>query len=189
MYGVYQSYDTTILGTAATFAVGGLYGKNSTTLTLGSKGVGKTIPIYATTAGMTLKFTDWIAFKSEGYTGAKLDDFQGGNSTGVTYGGTDLRSKAIRVMGGFAELTYNPIKKLENNYGIGLDDVANDASAMTTADTQNIWRTNRTYYTNLKYSLTKDLILGLEYQFLKTDWLDGTKGSTNRIQSSVILKF
>jgi hypothetical protein len=185
VYAAYQSYETKLFGAPATFGVGGIYGKNATSLGLGIKGpVNDTI--YATTLGMTIKPADWLWFKSEGYSGAKLDDFQGGNSTGVSSANL-ATTKPIRVMGGFAELTYNPIKKLENNYGIGLDTVANDAQ--TLADPAASWRTNRTYYTNVKYSLTKDLILAVEYQFLKTDWLDGTKGSTNRIQSSVILKF
>ncbi len=186
----YVGYEKDILGVKSTFGVGGMYGK----LNLGGSGTDNE-DIYATTVGMTLKFTDWLAFKTEGFGGAGLNKFYGGptQTTAASDPTTPLTlanspGKAIPVRGGFAELTFNPIKKVETNFGIGLDDVSK-ALAYTAADKAAVWDYNKTYYTNLKYSLSKDLIVGIEYQRFNTKWMDGVKAGDNRIDSTVILKF
>jgi hypothetical protein len=140
-----------------------------------------------------MKFTDWLSLKAEGFTGAKLDDFQGGSAIGVTTTSAAEYSisKALRVMGGFAELTYNPTKKIETNYGIGFDgaDSGQTISSTVATDRQTIWKTNRTYYSNLKYSLSKDLLVGVEYQYFATKYFDGVEGDDNRVQTLIIYKF
>jgi len=187
--GAYSSFETKVLGKPTTFGVGGIYGTNSTSL-LGTKGTNNNT-IYATTVGVTMKFADWLSFQSEGFTGAKLDDFFGGSATGITDTTTaELSiSKAVRVMGGFVELTYNPTKKIETNYGIGYDGADGKQTIPNLADRQAIWKSNRTYYTNLKYNLSKFLLVGVEYQYFATDYFDGVKGDDNRVQSMLIYKF
>ncbi|MBF0594882.1 MAG: hypothetical protein HQL22_07930 [Candidatus Omnitrophica bacterium] len=190
----YAGYEKNILGVLSTFGVGGIYGRSN----LVGKGTNNE-GIYATTVGMTLKFTDWLAFKTEGFGGAGLNKFYGGPAQTYdryTYSGTtgtastvvDNPGKPIPVKGGFAELTLNPTKKLESNFGIGLDDVSKNL-AYTTTEQAYVWDYNKTYYTNLKYSLSKDLLVGIEYQKFYTKWMDGARASDNRVESSICYKF
>jgi hypothetical protein len=185
--GAYSSFETKILGKPTTLGVGEIYGTNSTGL-LGTKSTNSN-NIYATTVGLTLKLADWLSFKSEGFTGAKLDDYYGGSSTGITNTSQLSSSKPVRVMGGFMELNYNPTKKLETTFGMGLDSANGDQTIPNAADRLVIWKTNRTYYSNLKYNLSKDLMVGLEYQYFATNWFDGVKGDDNRVESLILLKF
>jgi hypothetical protein len=184
--GAYSSFETKVLGKPTTIGVGGIYGTNSTSI-FGTKG-SNTNNIYATTVGVTLKLADWLAFKSEGFTGAKLDDFYGGSSTGITTT-TLSSSKPVRVMGGFAELTCNPTKKVETNLGIGYDGANGDQNISGATERAAIWKTNRTYYSNLKYNLSKDLMIGVEYQYFTTHYLDDVKGDDNRVQTLILYKF
>ncbi|MBF0619167.1 MAG: hypothetical protein HQL19_03250 [Candidatus Omnitrophica bacterium] len=195
--GAALKYETKIFGVASAIAIGGFYGKDSldTATAYGSH----TVPIYGTVVGMTLKFTDWLAFKTQGFSGSKVNQFMGGpgssttlnlglnDSTGTNVNGT-TSTKGLRDMGGFVQLTYNPVAKIETNFGAGIDSINGDAYILT-ADQQYLWKANRSYYSNIKYSLTKDVLVGLEYQNFNTNWLDGMKSTDNRVQSSVIYKF
>ncbi len=183
--GAYTAYDTRLFGKALSLGVGGLFGTNSNAL-LATKTTNSS-NIYATTVGLTLTLADWLAFKTEGFTGAKLDSFYGNNSTGVTNTSAGVAtSKAVRSTGGFAEMTCKPVKLLETNYGVGVDYGNGD---QTFSDRTLVWKSNRTYYTNARYNLGKDVLLGLEYQYIATNWMDGVKGDDNRVQSSVVYKF
>jgi hypothetical protein len=191
--GVFAGYDTKIAGMASSFNVGGVWGQNSTDL-LGTADRGKSNDIYGVVLGSTVKMTDQLSLKAKGFTGAKLDDFMGGTSTGLS-NLTVASSKGLRVIGGFTELCYVPIKKLETNFGLGLDALATPKENVSQENvgSQNlktmIWTSNRTYYTNMKYSLSKDLLVGVEYQHFDTHWVGGADSSDNRVESSVILKF
>lgn len=178
--GAYASYDTKVFGKGLVLGVGGIYGTDSNN-TLTSKGTNNNT-IYATTLGVTLVLADWLNVKAEGFAGAGLGSFFANNNVSLTNGS----AKAIRSMGGFSEITYKPFSALETNYGIGLD-YANADQVFT--DRTALWKSNKTYYTNAKYSLSKDVAIGLEYQYLVTNWMDGVKGDDNRIQSSLIYKF
>jgi hypothetical protein len=183
VFGASVGYDTKIAGMASSFNVGGIWGQSSTEL-MGTLEGGKTNDIYGVVASSTVKMTDWLAFKAKGFTGAKLEDFMSNNGVGLAVS----NRKGLRVMGGFAELCYNPIKKVETNFGLGIDSLVS-ANSSTGLGSTAIWDTNKTYYTNVKYSLSKDLLLGLEYQRFDTKWIGGAESSDNRVQSSLILKF
>jgi hypothetical protein len=186
----YMGYETTIMDMPATFGVSGLWGEVETEGATDHS-------LWGVAVGMTLKMSDWLAFKAEGFTGAKLDDFLGGSTLGMTsYLASGFDKKPFRVKGGFAELTYNPIKKVEMNFGGGLDMVNDDAfinpvasSATTTSDASNVYEYNTTVYSNIKYNLSKELQVGLEYQYFQTEWVDGSEGDANRVMSAVIYKF
>ncbi|MBF0485661.1 MAG: hypothetical protein HQL16_04000 [Candidatus Omnitrophica bacterium] len=182
--GVYASYDTKIMGVASNFGVGGIAGQSSTDA-LGTSEGNKSNDIYAVTLNSTLKFTDWLALKAEGFEGSRLDRFYVNNAVGTNNTSYNATTKGLRTIGGFMELTYNPLKKVETNFGMGIDQLMNDKNTVTSA----AWSSNDTYWTNIKYSLTKDLILGLEYQRFNTNWVTGVDSTDNRVQSSLIYKF
>ena len=91
------------------------------------------------------------------------------------------------------ELTYSPIKKVETNFGLGYDGLLDSKSAVnsgTASPSVSPWNKNVTYWSNIKYSLTKDLLVGLEYQHFTTNWTTGGNDtSDNRVQTAVIYKF
>lgn len=183
----YVGYEKTIAGVKSTFGVGGIYGTVNTPRKGGTKN-----DIYATTLGMTLQFTDWLAFKSEGFVGAGLNKMLGGPGYTVdsyVSSAPSVNSDAIPVRGGWMELTYNPIKKVETNLGVGIDDVRGNKIANTANDIAQIWNYNMTYYGNVKYNLTKDLLVGVEVASVHTLWLDGLKAHNDRVQSTMMLKF
>lgn len=193
--GAYAQYDTKILGVASSFGVGGIFGTSTTdaanalNVTTGSEG-NKTNEIYAVVVNTTLKFTDWLSLKAKGYQGEKLDKFLVNNGVGTTNGNYDASTKSLHSIGGFTELTYNPFSKLESNTGFGYDGTLNSKSDFTTSTTFNPWKSNETYWTNLKYSLSKDVIVGLEYQHFDTHFIQNALKSTDdRVESSFILKF
>lgn len=181
--GAYAQYDKTIAGVKSTVGVGGIYGRLNTI----GRGLGSE-EITAATAGLTLKFTDWLSFKSEGYVGQGLNKFLAGPAQTLDTRATVAERSPIEVKGGFAEITFLPIKNVETNFGVGIDDVKN-SDFYTTADKAALWDVNETYYTNLKYSLSKDVIVGLEYQRFNTEWFDGAKANDQRVQGTVLYKF
>ena len=187
VFGAFAGYDTKIAGMPSSFNVGGIWGQNSADL-LGTAEGGKSNDIYAVVIGSTVKMTDWLSLKAKGYSGAKLDDFYAGSSTGVSNVGTPSLSKGLREIGGFTELCYLPMKKLETNFGLGVDELLT-AKENVVATAGTVWGSNKTYYTNMKYSLSKDLLVGVEYQHFDTHWVNGADSSDNRVQSSMILKF
>lgn len=181
--GAYAQYDKTIFGVKSSVGVGGLYGKLNT---IGRGNSNEEITALIT--GLTLKFTSWLSFKSEGFIGAGLNKFQGGPAQTVDTRSVSADRSAIEVKGGFAEITILPTSKLETNVGIGIDDVK-DSGSYSTADKSALWDSNTTYYTNFKYSLSKDVLVGVEYQKFDTKWFDGVKASDQRIQATFLYKF
>lgn len=138
--------------------------------------------LYAGTTGMTMKFTNWLMLKGEGYIGSGLNVFR--SATFDADGIEAATNKGIDSRGGFVELTLKPTKKIENNYGVGVDDVTSRLTSSATA-----WTRNAVVYTNVKYSLTSDLVVGVELQQFSARFSNGTKGDDNRIQTSLIYKF
>ena len=187
VFGAFAGYDTKIAGMASSFNLGGIWGQNSTDL-MGAAEGGKSNDIYAVVVGSTVKMTDWLSLKAKGFTGAKLDDFYAGTTTGISTSTVGAATKGLRVTGGFTELCYNPVKKLETNFGLGVDGLVTNKENLTGLATT-VWSSNKTYYTNMKYSLSKNILVGLEYQHFDTHWVGGADSSDNRVQSSMILKF
>ena len=63
------------------------------------------------------------------------------------------------------------------------------AVVATAADMALMWSTNRSYFANVKYKLTDDLTVGIEYQYLHTNYLDGVIASDNRIDTCMTYNF
>ncbi len=181
--GAYAQYDKTVYGIKSTLGVGGLYGRFNTI----GKGLGSE-ELAATTVSLTLKLTDWLSFKSEGFVGKGLNKFSGGPAQTLDSRTGEANRKPIEVKGGFAELSYIPVNNVEANFGIGIDDVK-DNSAYSNADKSALWDVNKTYYTNVKYSLSKDILVALEYQTFNTKWFDKQKADAHRVQTTFLYKF
>ncbi len=176
--GALLNYDTTIAKIPTTLYVAGIMGAVES----GTSGSKYDERIWAGTSGLTLKFADWISLKAEGYNGSALNAFR---SAGFSTTGVDTTSKkGIDSQGGFVELSWKPTSKIETNYGLGVDKVTSALASSATS-----WKRNAMLYTNIKYSLTKDVLVGLELERLTARFSNGSKGDVNRIQTSIIYKF
>ncbi len=186
----YVEYARDIFGIPATFGVGGVYG--STRGLTGAAVTSSTDPkVWGVTYNSTLQFTKWLSLKGEGYRGGDLSVFESGDTTNAgiyTYANS---VKSVVSQGGFVELTLKPTARIENNYGWGIDGMKDDnINGLSTAANQlSGWDVNRNYYTNVKYSLSKDMLVALEYQRLFTHYFDGAQGADNRVQTTLIYKF
>lgn len=190
--GAYVSYTTKIAGKDTTIGAGGIFGTSSTsTLNVPGKNNNN---IYAEDVNLQVKLTHWLSLKGQGFMGGNLANFMAGpyntSIPGITDPQNPQYSKPLQSMGGFVEFTIKPLQRLEFNLGAGLDDTTNRGSVIASAaDLAVMWSTNRSYFFNVKYSLTKDLTLGTEYQYLRTNYLDGIIGSDNRIDTCLTYNF
>jgi len=190
--GAYASYATKVLSRDVTLSGGGIFGTTATTL-INSSSVGKNNnDMYAGVADAQISFTNWLSLKASGFMGGNLANFMGGPYGSTVPGlinatGNLQNSKPLKTIGGFVQTTLKPTQKLQFNLGAGIDDTTNRDSI--TSDYTTIWSTNRTYFANVKYYLTKDLMVGVEYQYLHTNWLDGDESADNRIDTSVCYFF
>jgi hypothetical protein len=189
---VHTSYLTNIAGKDVTIGGGGIYGTNSTS-TLNSQGHNNN-DLYAGVADVQIKIAKWFSLKGQGFMGAGLTNFMVGPYAQSVVGVTDpanlANSKPLKSMGGFAEFTFKPLDRLQFNVGAGIDDTTNrDSVIASAADQALMWSTNRSYFTNVKYNLTKDLVVAVEYQYLHTNYLDGVIASDNRVDTALIYNF
>jgi len=210
--GGYVNYTTKIAGKDVSLGVGGILG---TTASSTENYLNKNSnDLYGGVSGAQVKLSPWLSIKGQGYLGGNLANFMSGpygdsnpgtTDTGVvsTAGTTAISSqvgnqsinKPLKTIGGFAEVTLQPTKKLQFNLGAGLDDVTNRDSSdfihnlAASADVTSIYSTNRTDFINAKYNLTKDLLVGIEYQFIQTHYIDNTISKDNRIDSFVQYSF
>lgn len=190
--GAYVSYTTKIAGKDTIIGAGGIYGTSSTS-TLNAAGNNNN-DIYAGTVNAQVKLTHWLSLKGQGFMGGNLANFMAGpyntSIPGITNPVNPQFSKPLQSMGGFAEFTIQPLNKLQINLGAGLDDTINrDSVIASTADLAVMWSTNKSYFANVKYYLTKDLTLGMEYQYLRTSYLDGVIGTDNRLNTCLTYNF
>ena len=196
--GVYASYATRIADRDVTLGAGGILGTESTSA-LNSEGHNSN-DIYAEDVNAQVSITDWLLLKGQGYIGGGLSNFMSGPYGNNLPGTTDTTnlalSKPLKTMGGFAEFTLKPLQKLQINVGAGLDDITNRHSRdfitnLYTAgsDASAMWSTNRSDFINIKYNLTKELIAGIEYQYLRTNYLDGNMATDNRIDTFMTYTF
>jgi hypothetical protein len=197
--GAYASYATKVLDRDVTVGAGGILGTSSSSA-LNSQGKNNN-DVYAVVAGLQVKATDWISLKAQGFMGENLANFMAGPYADALPGTTDStinNSKPLKSIGGFAEVNVKPMDKLQVNMGAGIDDVpgresTNFVSGLNTqnsvSDSTVMWSTNRDYFSNIKYNLTKDLLVGVEYQFLQTNFLDGVRSKDNRVDTFMQYNF
>jgi len=123
--------------------------------------------------------TETISFKGEYYSGENLDQFFGGCNQGVNA----VTGEEVRAEGGWAQLSWQAMPKLELNLGWGADDPDNsDLAAGSIAS-------NQLLYANAIYQITKQLHVGIEISKLWTDYLDQEDGENMRVQSALWFYF
>ena len=183
----YTSIEKDIFGKPATLGLGGLYGISDASTTNTDN-----VKIWAGILAAKIKLSRAISLLGEGFVGADLAAFRGGSPIGVVH------NKSVRSRGGWAQLsltpfTKAPLDKFEFNLGAGADDVFTDLAAVDPATvstgTTALWKSNLSYFFNIKYNLTKNLLFGLEFQHFDTRYRFQDSAKLNRFQTSVIYNF
>lgn len=126
-----------------------------------------------------IPLTKSISWNGTVWTGANLDFYTGGIGQGVN----PITGDVVESKGGWTQLRFKVNPKLEWGLGLGIDD----------PDNEQLWSGARAYNSHLEsnvfYTLQQGVQLGLEYQYLRTDYIDRGTFSANRVQGSVIYKF
>jgi hypothetical protein len=126
-----------------------------------------------------LPLTSKLSVKGEFFTGYNLDDYFGGILQGVN----PTTREVIKSMGGWMQVSYKQSDKWNYRLGFGIDDPEEK-------DLSNNMRSrNSFYFGNVVYSLIPPVDIGLEYSFWETDHKGISKGTDNRIQTSIIYKW
>lgn len=126
-----------------------------------------------------LPLTPKLSVKGEFFTGYNLDDYFGGILQGVN----PATREVIKSMGGWMQLSYKHNDKWNYRLGFGIDDPEEKDLSNTMISR------NSFYFGNIVYSLIPPVDIGLEYSFWETDHKGLSKGTDNRIQTSVIYKW
>ena len=126
-----------------------------------------------------IPLTKQISWNGTVWTGANLDFYTGGIGQGVN----PITGDVIDAKGGWTQLRFKVNPKLDWGIGLGMDD----------PDNEDLWSGARAYNShlgaNVFYTLQQGVQLGLEYQYLRTDYIDKGTFSVNRVQGTVIYKF
>lgn len=115
--------------------------------------------VWATMCGAELPILEWLTFKGYLFTGQNLGYSYCGN-IGQTYINPSTRQGA-RDSGGWAQITFTPIKKTAFNFGAAIDK-PKKSQVGTAGDDGNSYFKNVTLYANAVYNFTDAFSLGAE---------------------------
>ncbi len=113
------------------------------------------------------------------WTGENLDTYYGGIGQGINAS----TKEGIQANGGWVQLQVFPVEKINVNLTYGLDDPKEDDLS------KNMRSKNETLMANVQYSFSPDLIVGLEYQYMKTSYKESDSAEDNRFQGAITFKF
>jgi hypothetical protein len=128
---------------------------------------------------VTLPITKYFALTGEFFTGEHLDTFFGGIGQGVD----QTLFREIGAEGGWVQGKIKPHDDWEINIGYGADNPDNDDLSAGKRSKNDV------VFANVRYAVLKDLVLGLEFSHLTTDYRAARDADDNRIQFSTILTF
>lgn len=183
----YAYYENKVYDMPYYIGAGAIYGRSRICMTA-PQVVTKNVDIWAAT--MAFKFTPikQVTFSGEGYVGQCLAAFRAGSTVDTLVGDNDT-GKAVVTHGGWAQVSWQALEKLQVNGGMGLDKPHTKPSD-TIQSNENIWDYNYSFFANAKYEIIKNLYWGVEYQFFRTKyWIANDGGEANRIQTSLIFNF
>jgi hypothetical protein len=94
----------------------------------------------------------------------------------------------IRAWGAFANVEFKPHKRWRLVGGAGMDDPDNDDFTDPTKTTKERTR-NVSLFGNVVYNFYKGASVGVEYDYMNTDYVERRNRDSHRIQVSFMLKF
>jgi hypothetical protein len=132
---------------------------------------------------LTLPIAKGLSVIGEAWTGTALDGYRGG--VWQSYVVTDARVETIDAWGAFLNVVWKPYQKWRFVVGSGIDDPEN---ADFHGGNSSSRLKNTTIFGNALYSFYPGATVGVEYDHMETEYLQG--GATNdRFQISFMYKF
>ncbi len=163
------AYSHPMLGRAFTIGAGGYYSREYW-------GFNRNVNGYAATADWNLPLNRWFTLSGFFYRGQAIGGLGAALSRSVVYNGplTDPATSVVPLnsVGGWAQLKYQPLPKLEFNAAFGQDnpfaaDIRDFGSQSESYANPYLTR-NRAAFGNVIYRPRSDLLLSLEYRRLTT---------------------
>lgn len=171
-YATRVAWSGSAFGRPVTVGVGGYYSPQNW-------GFGRKVNGWAGTADLDVPLGRWFSFSGEFYRGRAIGGLGGGIGRSVLYNGplTDPATSVLglNTAGGWAQLKFHPIERLEFNGAFGEDDpfaadIRRFPEALSYYDAST--DRNQSGFINLIYHPRSNLILSLEYRRLWTSDVD-----------------
>ncbi len=161
----------------ATVSVSGHYGQEQINDNLGVKHDNETFSLNA-----DLQYSSGpLKLTARAFYGENLNSFFGGVFQGFARGDSTVTN--ISSKGGWAQMVYSFNKNWSATVGGGMDDPEDDELSSGNR-CKNDW-----LFTNITYNLAKSVTFMLEYEHLKTSYIDREAGKNKRIQFVTYYKF
>jgi hypothetical protein len=165
----------------STVGVSGHYGREE--YDTAANGDNRKFTSWSLNLDVTHPVNEWLAIKSELFTGADLDSYLGGIGQGVTTSAGPNQYEAINSHGGWIAASLGPWDKEQFNVGVSMDNVnrgnVNDGDRTM----------NRAVFANMYYSLNKNTQWAVELSHWRTEYRGPGDGDSIRAQTSLIYKF
>ena len=137
---------------------------------------------YAGALDVKVPLLDNLCFLGEGWAGQGLGSYRA--AVFQNYSTRVTRIDVISAAGGFGNLVWRPHTCWRLAAGGGIDDPDNGDIA-----TNSQREYNKTVFGNVVYSFYKGASVGIEYQWIATDYRDRNDRTNHRVQMSFMLKF
>ncbi len=167
-YAARIAYSHPVFGHTFTMGTAGYYSRQD-------YGYGRNVNGYAAMADWNLPLDRWFILSGSFYRGQAIGGLGGGIGRSVLYSGPLIDSGTevlpLNTVGGWAQLKYRPMAKLEFNAAFGQDNpFASDIRAFSEAQSYGdpTLTRNQGVLGNVIYRPRSDLLFSLEYRHLKT---------------------
>jgi hypothetical protein len=154
-------------------SVSGHYGTE--TCDIDDKNDSKNIDTWSVIGSLHMPIVDKVILAGTVWTGSNLDTYFGGVSQGIN----PTTFEGIAASGGWVQVMYFPMEKLNVNFTYGIDDPDNEDI------NEGMRSKNTSIGVNGYYSFTKALIGCLEYQYIETSYYMQEEANDNRFQAAM----
>jgi hypothetical protein len=181
-YAARLAYSHPMLGRTLTIGAGGYYSRENW-------GFNRDVNGWAGTLDWSIPLDKWFSLSGAFYRGSAIGGLGGGIGRSVLYNGnifsptTDVL--ALNTVGGWAQLKFRPVTKMEFNVAFGQDNpFASDIRAFA-GNTQSYGdptlTRNRGVFGNVIYRPRSDLLFSLEYHRLRTFTIENISYQANQV--------
>jgi hypothetical protein len=180
-YAARVAWSEHAFGQTITVGLGGYYSRQNW-------GLARNVDAWAGMSDWTFPLGRWLELTGEFYTGRALGGLSGGIGRSVLFEGllTDPATtvRGLRSMGGWSQLKFKPLAKLEFNGAFGQDNPL-AADVRRFPDSPSYFNPlivrNQSSMANFVYRPRSDLLLSLEYRHLRTFSLSRDSVTANHI--------
>jgi hypothetical protein len=183
-YAARISWSHRVFGQNLTVGFGGYYGRQDW-------GFNRNVDGWAATTDVTLPLGKLFEFTGEFYRGRAVAGLGGGIGQSVLLTGSFIDPsttfRGLDSMGGWAQLKFKPIAKLEINGALGLDNpfAAEMRLYQPNSIYPNLFSRNLSPFVNFIYQVRSDVLFSIEYRHLQTSVLDNGSNSANHANLSL----